>query len=109
MVATMPNDRNRYEGQPLLRLLELYVLDAIGQLSPADDERLVAMTPKLRSIYHAEGDWRDVLAGAMHLEPNTPVRIREVWSKNQEIARSRNATLPPQQFAELFVDQNWRI
>jgi hypothetical protein len=104
----MPNDPNRYQGRPLLRLLELYVLDAIGQLSPADGERLLAMTPKLQSIYKAEGDWRDVLASAMHLEANTPVRIREVWAKNQEIARSRNATLAPQQFAEMFVDQNWR-
>src|SRR4051794_7669239 len=95
---------SRYEGRPLLRLLELYVLAAIGQLSQADEERLVAMTPKLREVYKTEGNWQEVIAHAMHLRPNISERIREVWTKNMEIARQNNATLVPQQFAEMFVD-----
>jgi hypothetical protein len=31
---------SRYEGKPLLRLLECYVLDTIGELSPSDRRNL---------------------------------------------------------------------
>lgn len=35
-----------------------------------------------------------------------PERIRELWVKNTEIARQMRTTLSPQEFAEMFVDQN---
>ena len=39
--------RGRYDGLPLLRLVEYYLLDAIGELSPDYRERLDALTPRL--------------------------------------------------------------
>ena len=48
----------RYNGKPLLRLLELYVLHVIGEISADDAERMVAMTPKLREIYGHSGEFR---------------------------------------------------
>ncbi len=104
----MKADSTRYEGRPLLRLLECYVLWAVDALSDADAARLSEMTPRLRSIYRADGNWPDVLAQVMEMAPDTPERIRELWAKNQEIAMRNSATLTPQQFAEVFVDQNWR-
>ena len=45
----------RYEGKPLLRLLELYVLKAIGELSQESEDSLKAMGPKLQAIYGGDG------------------------------------------------------
>jgi hypothetical protein len=99
----------RYDGRPLLRLLELYVLWAIGELSEADAERLRAITPNLRRTYGAEGEWQTVLATELELPPDLPGKIHGVWEKNVESAKARGVTLNPQQFAEQFVDHHWKI
>ena len=99
-------DGSRYDGQPLLRLLELYVLWAIGELPQAEQDRLNTMAPKLQSIYGGGGEWHDAIAAAMHMPPEMPEAIRDMWVRNLEIARTNGITLPPQQFAEMFVNEN---
>jgi hypothetical protein len=96
----------RYQGKPLLRLLECYVLWAIDHLSETEANSLREMTPKLQSLYRVEGDWQQVIASVMQLPPNVPALIKNLWIKNTEIARQNGVTLSPQQFAEMFVDQN---
>jgi hypothetical protein len=98
----------RYEDQPLLRLLECYVLWAIGALSEAEAATMRKMTAKLNQIYQSDGDWTDALAKAMDLPPNMPELIRGIWIKNQQIARANDTSLTPQQFSKMFVDDNWR-
>src|SRR5438445_7125 len=66
----------RYSGRPLVPLLECYVLWAIGELGEEQSAILAEMTPALRSIYHADGDWPDVIAAAMAWRPDMPRRIR---------------------------------
>ncbi|MER8446092.1 hypothetical protein NKH52_23145 [Mesorhizobium sp. M1066] len=102
-MATNP----RYDGQPLLRLLELYVLWAIGELSQESEDGLKKMAPKLQSIYGGDGQWHDAIAQAMHMPEGMPAAIRDMWAKNLEIARVNNVTLTPQQFAKMFVDNNF--
>ena len=98
----------RYEGAHFRRLAECYVLAAIGQL-PADDmQRLDDMTPKLQSTFKATGSWQDVIASAPDFPPTMPALIQTQWIKNQAIARASHAVLTPQEFAEMFVDQNVR-
>ncbi len=97
---------NRYEGKPLLRLLECYVLKSIGHLGEADAVNLAAMAPKLCQIYQQTGKWDDIIAAVMQLPENMPDLILQMWERNQEIARANNVSLSPQQFAEMFVDQN---
>jgi hypothetical protein len=96
----------RYDGKPLLRLLELYVLWAIGALSESDEKILTAMTPKLQSTYKVSGSWHEVIASAIRIPADMPTAIQRMWAKNTEIARENGATLTPQQFAEMFVDEN---
>lgn len=96
----------RYDGRPLVRLLELYVLRAIGHLEPADEERLEAMAPKLRELYDCPGAWHEVVAHSISLPPDLPAAIVALWKKNQAIAEENAVTLSPQNFAEMFVDQN---
>jgi hypothetical protein len=100
----MPVDR--YEGKPMLRLLECYTLHALGLLDHASEANLVAMTPKLRTLYSAEGEWHNVIEKVMQLPTNTPELIRELWIKNQKIAKDNDVVLSPQEFAEMFVDAN---
>ena len=97
---------SRYEGKPLLKLVESYVLWTIGQLPAKDAELLTQMTPKLQSIYGIQGDWQQIISAVMELPPNMPTLIRELWTKNTAIASENGVTLTPQHFAEMFVDKN---
>jgi alpha-ketoglutarate-dependent taurine dioxygenase len=102
-MATNP----RYDGKPLLRLLELYVLWSIDELAEADGKNLTAITPRLHSTYGSSGAWHDAIAAAMHLPKSMPELIRDTWAKNRKIAEANSAVLGPQQFAEMFVDANF--
>lgn len=105
--ASMFNPTNpRYQERPFLRLLEFYVFWAIGELQEEELLFLEETTPKLRSIYHREGDWRSIIAAEMELPPHLPSKIRELWERNLEVARAAAVVLSPQKFAELFVDDN---
>jgi hypothetical protein len=86
--------------------LECYVLWAIGELPVKEANALKDMTPKLQTVYGVQGDWQQVIAAAVRLPSNMSDLIRDLWSKNIEIARMNQTTLAPQQFAEMFVDQN---
>lgn len=97
---------SRYEGKPLLRLLECYVLWVIEELPEKDAATLREMTPKLRSVYRLEGDWQQIVVTVMQLPSDIPGAIRNIWLKNSEIAQRNGTLLTPQQFAEMFVDQN---
>jgi hypothetical protein len=100
-------DSSRYDGIPFLRMLEFYVLWAIGELPQAEQDILNRMAPKLQSMYGGTGEWHDAIAAAMHMPPEMPVAIRDMWVRNLEVARSNGVTLAPQQFAEMFVDENF--
>ncbi|WP_193164910.1 hypothetical protein [Microbulbifer hainanensis] len=96
----------RYEGKPLLRLLELYVLDAIGFLETKDESLLQQLTPKLSQTYGIEGSWKEIIQNVMELPENMQSLIRDLWLKNQEIAKQNNTELQAEHFAMMFVDQN---
>jgi hypothetical protein len=36
-----------------------------------------------------------------------PDEVRRMWANNQDIARKNGLTLTAQQFAEMFVDENF--
>jgi hypothetical protein len=101
------SDSSRYDGQPLLRLLEHYVLWAIGELPQAEQDVLNRMAPKLQSIYGGGGEWHEAIAAAMDMPQEMPAAIRDMWVRNLEIARTNGVMLPPQKFAEMFVDENF--
>ena len=103
-------DSSRYDGKPLMRLLELYVLWAIGELSQAEQDILKRMAPKLQSMYGGGGEWHDAITAAMHMPAEMPAAIRDVWVRNLEIARTNGVTLPPQTFAEMLgLGPGWRF
>jgi hypothetical protein len=98
-------DSERYDGKPLLRLLELYVLWATDTLSDEDEERLFALAPSLAESFGGDGSWQSALATAMHFPADMPRMINESWVKN--VALAAGSELAPQQFAEKFVDAHF--
>jgi hypothetical protein len=97
----------RYDGKPLLKILECYVLKAIGKLPELEDGKLNMITPNLAQIYSHNGTWVEIITTIMKFPPNMPTLINEMWEKNQAVAKRENLVLTPQQFAEMFVDQNF--
>lgn len=99
MVDIKYTDNPRYEGQPLLRLLELYVLHHIGQLSGEDEAGLKAMAPKLRQTWGRDGEWHELVSGAVNLPAEFPAHVRRLWERERD-------TVAPEQFARMVIDAN---
>lgn len=97
----------RYDDLPLLRLLEFYVLNSIGELSAKEEQLLLGMEPMLQKTFGGRGKWHESIDSAVRMPTDMPQAMRDMWAKNQEIARHRGETLTPQQFAEMFVDANF--
>ena len=99
----------RYDGKPLLKMIELYVLKAIGELAQDDEVRLKAIAPKLHALYGGGGQWHEAIEAAVRMEADTPEQIRGMWARHLEVARANNVTLTPQQFAEMVADSNFPL
>jgi hypothetical protein len=99
----------RYDGKPLLRLLDLYVLRAIGKLSPDQEENMNRMAPKLQSRFGGGGQWHEAVERAVGMEAEAAQDIRDMWARNQEIARANGLTLTPEEFALMVVDDNFPL
>jgi hypothetical protein len=98
---------DRYEGRPLARLIECYVLDAIGQLEDRHREAMEKMEPHLARIYKTSGTWQEIVASAMGFPETLPEKIEKLWEKNLGIAKAQGAAVIPDEFAMAFVDQNF--
>jgi hypothetical protein len=98
---------NRYEGKPLLRLLECYVLAAIDQLDDAQRGTLHRLEPKLSAVYHRSGTWLEIIRDEMEFPESLPMKIREVWETNLARMRANGVAVDPNEFAMTFVDQNF--
>jgi len=101
--------QQRYAGKPLLRLLECYVLWAADELPAEEESKLQAMTPKLREVYKRQGSWQEIVAGEMEFPPDLPQHIRSLWIENSQRAQNSSVELPAEDFARMFVDQNFDV
>jgi hypothetical protein len=97
---------DRYAGKPFLLFVDSFVLKAIGKLDAAQESTLAKMIPKLQEVFSSGGDWEDIVMSELDFPSNIRTTIQEMWVKNQEIAIQNNITLAPEQFVEMFVEQN---
>jgi hypothetical protein len=107
-VAAIPEPApDRYAGKPLLRIIELFVLDAIGELPAEQRQTMEKMTPKLQALYTSSSDWQGIVVELMDWNA-AAIRssIQAMWVQNQGIAREQGLTLTGEQFARMFVDAN---
>lgn len=100
---------DRYAGKPLLRLVEAFILDTIGELSPAQRAAAEQMTPKLQALYKSTSTWQGIVVEIMQWDESIGSSINAMWENNQAIARANGVTLSPSEFAILFADANVAI
>jgi hypothetical protein len=98
---------NRYDGKPFLRLLDSYVLDAIGQLSDSQREGLALLAPKLNAIYNSSCSWQEIVRIQMDLPRSFPESIRKMWVGYLGAAKNQGLSIHPHEFVERFVDENF--
>ena len=90
----------RYDGKPLLRLLELYVQHVIGELSARDAQLLVQMTPKLQKTWgDRQGEWHEVIGSVMEFGPSFDTNVRSEWG------RAQKAGLDAEAFSRAVADK----
>lgn len=98
---------DRYAGRPLLIILENYVLDCIGELSPEKQKNMASV---VQSVFGGGGDWKQTLRETLHLDGAMDEQIRHSWQtdKGVDIAIQQVfGEVSPDQFAQLFVDANF--
>ena len=80
------SDNSRYDGKPLLRLLELYILNAIGELPLSEQESLNRLAPKLQAIYGGNGQWHEAVGAAVRVPADMP----QLWTAACKRTRDRS-------------------
>jgi len=71
----------RYDGQPFLRLIELYAIAKLGALTELDAERLRQMTPRLQTLYGRQGTWMEIVAAEMDFDSAVDESIKANWAR----------------------------
>jgi hypothetical protein len=89
-----------------VRLLELYVLWAIGELGPKERTVLDKVTPELQSSYKRTGPWHDILAAELGFTPGLAAEVRQIWQANSK-ATVAGKRITPREFAQMFVAENF--
>ena len=98
----------RYTGKPFLRLVDSYVLDAIGHLDAAADANLTRLEPRFHAAFNATGDWRTIVATQMRFPEGMAGAIREIWEKGKPRFIAEQGREPdPLEFVRIFVDTNF--
>jgi hypothetical protein len=101
----MSNNLPRYDGKPLLRLLELWVQWVIDEIDPQDVSRLTAMEPSLRNTWKLSGTWHDMIERLLELEPTVRDELRAIWRRNLETAKQHGVAPPVEMFSQSIADQ----
>ena len=94
----------RYQGRPLLLILENYVLDCIGHL-PADKQSTIAAL--VSKAFGASDNWKATIRATLKFEESIDSSIQMMWDKNQSITKNNGDELHPIQFAKMCVDTNF--
>lgn len=98
---------SRYEGRPLLRLVDCFVLDTIDQLDDAQRATLEALEPRLAKTFDASGTWQEMVGGQMGFAQDLPDKIRPFWRGYIDQAATQTLRADPQAFVVAFVAQNF--
>ena len=93
------NGEERYEGNPLLKLLEYYILHAIEELPDDLRTSLEEMTPQLQNLYGAEGHWTEIIESLLKLPSHEKIRLFALYQRKAEQEK-----ISPMEFAVQMAD-----
>ena len=71
----------RYEGRPLLRLMDAYAMAVIGELTPADEK--VIETAVVRLLGPGD-DWKETVRRMSGLPGDMDARILYLWDQQPD-------------------------
>jgi hypothetical protein len=94
----------RYEGRPLLLVIEQYVLGTIDALPP---EKIAGMVDIVRGTWGGGGDWRGTIRTALSWDTSIDEAILKNWEGYQRAAREQGMSGSPNEFAMMFADALW--
>jgi len=95
---------DRYTGKPFLKLLDCYVLKAIGGLDIGGEEMLRKMEPHLARTFNTSLPWDRIVAEQMDFPDEYPAFIRKQWERYQAWAKAHNEKALPEEFVFEFMD-----
>jgi hypothetical protein len=96
-METMRKPGGRYDGRPFLRLLEGYVLDVVGELSPEREARV-------RAAAGGAADWRALVERELGLQDDVRDALRAMWERT----RASGDAVDPLAWTRQVVDANFR-
>ena len=98
---------DRYQSRPFLRLLDSYILDAIGQLGDEPRKGLETMQPRFAKIFGIDQPWQEIVRAQMELPDSLPEQIRMIWAGYLLHAQQQGQPVSPNEFVEQFVNENF--
>ena len=96
----------RYDGRPLLRLLDCYILDAIEQLPASQIATLEKLEPTFQKAFGSTGGWREIVEEQIGFLPSVKLQIELLWASYQEAQQRLGAKVVAADFVRDFVAQN---
>lgn len=104
--SEMTSNESRYEGQPMLRLMDSYVLDAIGLLDEQYAATLREQAPKLATVFGVQAEtWQSIVEQAMHMPPDSQETVVRAWNTYQREYSEHGEAADPVEFAHTMVDR----
>ncbi len=91
----------RYDGRPILLIIENYALSVIGELDDDAAHRTEAI------VQHVWGDnepWADTVRVQLGWTTDVDDEIRDNWRRYRETAKTQQEEAIPRQFAMMFAD-----
>jgi hypothetical protein len=95
---------DRYEKNPMLVLVENYILDTLGKLEAPK----VAKLNEIVCRTFGGKDWRAAIRHQFHLPPEADENLLALWKQRQEEADATQQELFPEDFAREQADQIFR-
>lgn len=99
---------DRYHNNPLLRLLDCYILDAIGQLPAEQAKTLDKLEPRFQETFGESGTWREIVEAQMGFSKVAAQEMRAFWEGYLQQAKHQGVPVGPNEFVIDFVKQNFR-
>lgn len=104
MIPSAEAEPDRYQGKPLLIVLENYILDCIGALQP---ERQELIRGVVQRSFGGGDDWKQTIRSTLQMDAGLDQQLQEMWQQNREAAEANGLELHPIQFAKMVADQNF--
>jgi hypothetical protein len=95
----------RYDGHPMVKILDSYVLDAVGALDELTSNFLAEMAPMLAvSLGVPEDAWQRMVEEVASLSPDSRQTLRHAWEEREQADRAAGRTPNALAFAMAVVD-----